>query len=301
MPINLFEQAEDVRKQAYEIFHKNEKSVEEDVTAIKEWLKIQHHLPEKTNDATIRNFLIMNKFSIEKTKQKIDMYYTMRSVIPDLYCNPKSPQIKDYMNDMYVGIIPVPVRGLFKTFCFKSKELNKLSLKKLAMVVSSISEVRLNDDCYYREIMILDMENVTLNDILKITPSLIAKIFAVYEKVYALRLEGLYLVNAPPFVSKLLAIFKAVLKPKIFDRIQVHQDTECLRQLLGNDALPADYGGNGPSLQDLNDLIMLKFEDYQERFDQLDKMRVDENLRPEQLNNDEILGFYGNFRKLNVD
>jgi hypothetical protein len=42
----------------------------------------------------------MNKFSIEKTKQKIDMYYTMRSVIPDLYCNPKSPQIKDYMNDM---------------------------------------------------------------------------------------------------------------------------------------------------------------------------------------------------------
>lgn len=49
------------------------------------------------------------------------------------------------------------------------------------------------------------------------------------------------------------------------------------------------------------DLIMLKFEDYQERFDQLDKMRVDENLRPEQLNNDEILGFYGNFRKLNVD
>jgi hypothetical protein len=49
------------------------------------------------------------------------------------------------------------------------------------MVVSSISEVRLNDDCYYREIMILDMENVTLNDILKITPSLIAKIFTVYE------------------------------------------------------------------------------------------------------------------------
>jgi hypothetical protein len=84
-------------------------------------------------------------------------------------------------------------------------------------------------------------------------------------------------------------------------QIQVHQDTECLRQLLGNNSLPADYGGNGPSLQDLNDLIMLKFEDYQERFDQLDKMRVDENLRPEQLNNDEILGFYGNFRKLNVD
>jgi hypothetical protein len=40
---------------------------------------------------------------------------------------------------------------------------------------------------------------------------------------------------------------------------------------------------------------------YQERFDRLDTLRVNENLRPAEFNNDEILGFYGNFKKLDVD
>jgi hypothetical protein len=47
-------------------------------------------------DAKIRNFLLLNKCSVENTKQKIDMYYTIRSLLPDWYehCNPKLPFIK---------------------------------------------------------------------------------------------------------------------------------------------------------------------------------------------------------------
>jgi hypothetical protein len=45
----------------------------------------------------------------------------------------------------------------------------------------------------------------------------------------------------------------------------------------------------------------VKLEQFQDRFDQLDQMRVDESLRPEKLVNNDILGFHGNFKKLNVD
>jgi hypothetical protein len=48
-------------------------------------------------------------------------------------------------------------------------------------------------------------------------------------------------------------------------------------------------------------LMKVKLEQFQDRFDQLDQMRVDESLRPEKLVNSDILGFYGNFKKLNVD
>lgn len=43
------------------------------------------------------------------------------------------------------------------------------------------------------------------------------------------------------------------------------------------------------------------FEKYANRFDILDTLRVNETLRPEPLQNDELLGFYGNFRQLNCD
>jgi hypothetical protein len=48
-------------------------------------------------------------------------------------------------------------------------------------------------------------------------------------------------------------------------------------------------------------MTIRKFAQYQERFDELDSLRVDETVRPQKLNNDELLGFYGNFKKLEVD
>lgn len=41
--------------------------------------------------------------------------------------------------------------------------------------------------------------------------------------------------------------------------------------------------------------------EYYQRYEDLAKMRVDEKLRPIPLKNDEFLGYYGNFKKINVD
>lgn len=48
-------------------------------------------------------------------------------------------------------------------------------------------------------------------------------------------------------------------------------------------------------------MLKAKLAEHQDRFDKLDAMRVDERLRPEKLSNDDILGYYGSFKKLDVD
>lgn len=46
---------------------------------------------------------------------------------------------------------------------------------------------------------------------------------------------------------------------------------------------------------------MKHLDNHQYRFDELEKLKIDESKRPAPLINDEVLGFHGNFKKLNVD
>uniref|UniRef100_A0A6P7GXT0 Uncharacterized protein LOC114342040 isoform X3 n=1 Tax=Diabrotica virgifera virgifera TaxID=50390 RepID=A0A6P7GXT0_DIAVI len=75
---------------------KTKNDIIKDILIIREWLKTQKHLPEIPSDNAIEFFLTNCKFSIEKTKQNLDMYYTVQNLIPDLYqkCNPCSPDME---------------------------------------------------------------------------------------------------------------------------------------------------------------------------------------------------------------
>lgn len=57
-----------------------------------------------SDDARIMTFLRGCKFSLEKTKRKLDMYFTMRALVPEFFSNrdPTLPEIKEVMKIAYV-------------------------------------------------------------------------------------------------------------------------------------------------------------------------------------------------------
>lgn len=103
------------------LHNKTKIDLTKDITIIKDWLNTQQHLPEIpsiylkwrftlnlksfkinncyviTGDNVITNFLTINKFSIELAKQKLDMYYSIRSLIPEIFHNkhPRLPFMKE--------------------------------------------------------------------------------------------------------------------------------------------------------------------------------------------------------------
>lgn len=48
-------------------------------------------------------------------------------------------------------------------------------------------------------------------------------------------------------------------------------------------------------------MLYRKFEEMKPRFDKIQFMTTNESLRPSKLQNDDILGYYGSFRKIAVD
>jgi hypothetical protein len=66
-----------------------------DLAAIKDWLIMSPHLNACTDDQFLVAFLRGCKYSMERVKEKLDIYYTMRTAIPELMDNrdPLSPKI----------------------------------------------------------------------------------------------------------------------------------------------------------------------------------------------------------------
>lgn len=58
-----------------------------DIKSLKEWIRQSPHLRVRTDDQFLVTFLRGCKFSLEKAKQKFDLYYTVRSYMPEVMLN----------------------------------------------------------------------------------------------------------------------------------------------------------------------------------------------------------------------
>lgn len=130
----------------------------------------------------------MNKLSIERAKQKIDLYYSIRHVIPDLFekSNPRSSAMISFMKTTYCCLHPKLVDDLYRAYFIKPKMQNRLMVKETGLQCININEIRLYEDVMVGDIVIFDMINVTLADLTTITPTLMAKLVGIYEVIFLL-------------------------------------------------------------------------------------------------------------------
>ncbi|KAG5886258.1 hypothetical protein JTB14_020821 [Gonioctena quinquepunctata] len=305
---NKFEYFDDISttlKQALKVNNKTEKDMEYHVQIIKDWAKGQPHLPETPDDHVIKAFLIFNKFTIENTKEKLDMYYRMRSLYPEFFQkkHPLLPHMRKAMDEIYFIPMPKTTMEGFRVILFHlpEKNLKTFNVYNFFAHTYNITEVRLHEDYPIGDIIVYDFKNVKLGHLAQFTPTLMKKTTRILEKAFNSNIKQIHCLNYPSYAEPLITLAKQMMNPKISQRFHFHKSYESISKFIPFGILPKDYGGKDLSLQELNELWKRKLADYKDRFDNLEKICVNEKLKPTSSPNDDMLGCQGSFRKLDVD
>jgi len=286
--------------------------VAQDLEIIKTWIKKSPHLHSiKQDDEFLKMFLRGCKFSLEKTKEKLDFFFTVRSNLPTWFDNldPRLPEIK---NIIKAGIyIPLPGYDKHgrKVFVMRGGLSDPNTMKKEDEFKTSfmLLEAALDGDkqAVIRGIVFLqDFEGMTLSHALSMTPAIMKKALTVMQDAYPRRPKALHFINMPSVMESVFKMAQGFQKEKMRARNHVHPvgDYSKMQEELGLEVLPTEYGGTNVSLSELRDYWIDQMDGSRDWLMEQSKYKTDESKRPgKPKSHADLFGIEGSFRKLEID
>ncbi|XP_065226836.1 retinaldehyde-binding protein 1-like [Planococcus citri] len=287
-------------------FNATEKSMRDGVQYLKEWMKQQPHLPDIEDDEWLFNLLLRNKNSLEITKKKIDGYYTIRTLMPEMFQD-RDP-CSQYMINMsrqacYLPVLKLTPDGsrviIFKIFeILENSVVDPDGIMKLSQIAIDIS---LKLDKVRGTILVYDFQNLSLNFV-GVILSNIKKYNDLTAKANPGRYEKIYILNMKSGVEPIIRFVKTFMKKKLTDRFVIWKDDpKKLATVLPKEVLPTAYGGDEEiTMEELRDIWFEEVKKYRDWFISDEKNKADLSKRPVanlHENNDAInCGTTGSFR-----
>ncbi|CAG9790937.1 unnamed protein product [Diatraea saccharalis] len=283
-----------------------------DLVNIKNWLCKQPHLPHDVDEVLLKRFILSCGYSIERAKRSLDLFFTIRSNAPELFCmrDPWSQEIRRAFE--VTDLIPLPrtTKENYKVFLYRlsNPDMDLFSFVDVVKAFFMLADTRLTeeDEIPAGEIPIFDSANVSLKFIPKINLSVLRKYMIYTQEALPIRLKQVHVINAPAYISKIHAICKPFIKAEVAKMIKFHEpNSDTLYKDIPQELLPAEYGGKVGTIAEIKRFWIKRIEAKRDWFLSADKRwAVDESLRPstghdERVNN--IRDLPGSFRSLALD
>ncbi|XP_061393123.1 clavesin-2-like [Musca vetustissima] len=302
---------EALQKIACEELNEVPERIDQDLRDFRQWIERQRHLKARTDDQFLISFLRGCKYSLEKAKNKLDKYYTLKSKYPEFYTiqNIDDPRVIE-LYKMGIGLhLPTPLNEngpRIQYFRPGNYPTDKYTFTDVMAIANSFQELnmRFDDYCVVNGyIQILDMSSYTASHILQLTPNIVRKIFIFAEDALHLRQRAIHIINTSPTVDRLLNMIKSLMPVKQQQRLFIHgSNLESLYEHIPLKYLPRDLGGENSSFDEINKLQWEVFQENREYFIENKKYGVDESLRESKSTDyTQLFGIEGSFRKLMVD
>ncbi|XP_058833369.1 retinol-binding protein pinta-like [Topomyia yanbarensis] len=301
----------DLARKAREELNEVPERIDNDLAALRTWLAKSPHIKARDDDQFLVTFLRGCKYSLERAKEKLDMFYTVRSALPELMKN-RDPSDKDLAAILRTGcFVPFPqtetpdgprlvlVRpGVGDPSMFSMQQVFKLQTMILDIMMKEDDNL-----CIAGQVGIADMSHTTMAHFLQFNPTLMKKISLLGQDASPLRMKGAHHIHTPPGFETIFNMFKGFMNAKNRSRLFVHgSNMEALFKEIPQRLFPEEYGGEAGSIQSIVDEWVKKVESYQDYFKEEEQYGTDETKRIGKPKNAESLfGFEGSFRKLEVD
>ncbi|XP_012288412.1 alpha-tocopherol transfer protein [Orussus abietinus] len=274
---------------------------------LREWLKLQPHLPQDLPNERLEYFVIGTKLSLELAKQKLDTYYTVRRLVPEIFQDrdPAGPWATRLREILQWVCLPKLNSEKFRVSILRSisEDASKFQPWDLFKYSFMVGDVRISECRSLGDVYIYDLSAARLAHLGKLSPTILKKCEVVATKAFAARIKGIHFINAPSFIDRIVALVKSTLKPKLADRVHVHSSGyETLYDHVPREILPKDYGGEQESMDVLSEKWNEKLLEWRDWFLEQQNVAVDESRRSgPTIDEDDLFGFSGSFRKLEVD
>jgi len=281
---------------AVEEYKEDPAKITEDVSSLQKWMKTQPHMSNARQDSEfLRLFLRGCDYNLDTTKTKLDLFNSVRANLPAWF-DDWDPQQESVKRVIDAGVY-LPLRGFDKegryVILVRQKMADPATMTtddcyKAFLMLFAIA-LEGNRQAYTRGyVMISDQEGVTTSHAMMMTPGVMKKHTVVFQDAYPMENKiliqnsRLFMVNMPSLIEKFFNMFLSYLDEqyKTMVKILPKGNYDALKEELGEDILPVEYGGKNGAIDDIKDFWKEELNKHPEFLKKQTTYRTDESLRP---------------------
>jgi len=222
----------------------------EAVEEVRSWLETQPHLKNCRRDGNfILRFLRTNKYKIDKTCQMIERYLKMRMAHPKWFQNLdiEDPMVLELIESGYIFVLPDRDangrRVVFSVARALDPSKHNTSHVVRAHIATFETLLQEEENQVRGFTYVFDCSGLTLAHLSIWTPQECSKVLSICEKNLPMRHKDINLLNLPFPMWAVFEFCKTLLSDKIRKRFTVLSNIEKLKNKLGIEILPSEYGG----------------------------------------------------------
>lgn len=197
----------------------------DDVQALKDWIAKQPHLRARTDDQFLVGFLRGSKHSLERAKEKLDLYYTIRTSLGGIYTeDPTSPRNLELLR--MGAMLPLPntitpdgPRILLIRYHNDPSSYNMMEQIRIQNFIGSILMLEDDNMIVGGQIGLIDFKGASMGHFTQFTPSLMKKFAVMTQDANPVRMKSFNYLNVPSFFESIFNFFKTFLNDKMKKRV----------------------------------------------------------------------------------